>query len=128
MRVPEVSPLLRDLGISNIRPDSDGEIQRRPNLSLLQHSHLVFSILVDPAPPITANTLRVTLGPGLPEQEQILTRRRFDIAPTGFSALLIGKDGGEKFRSSQPVTLQKLNEIIDGMPMRQQEMHARSHP
>jgi hypothetical protein len=53
-------------------------------------------------------------------------RRRFHIAPTDFIVILIGKDGGEKLRSSKPLTIEKLNETIDAMPMRQQEM--RTHP
>jgi hypothetical protein len=53
-------------------------------------------------------------------------RHRFHIAPTDFVVILIGKDGGEKLRSTKPLTIDKLNETIDAMPMRQQEM--RSHP
>lgn len=40
----------------------------------------------------------------------------------GFTILLIGKDGGEKLRSHQPVTTTKLFNIIDAMPMRKEEM------
>ncbi|MCO5934367.1 DUF4174 domain-containing protein [Mucilaginibacter sp. RB4R14] len=39
-----------------------------------------------------------------------------------FTVTLTGKDGGEKYRSSQPINLQKLYGIIDAMPMRKQEM------
>ncbi len=53
-------------------------------------------------------------------------RRRFHIAPTDFTVILIGKDGGEKLRSTEPLTIEKLIETIDAMPMRQQEM--RSQP
>lgn len=99
-------------------------------LSLLNHHQaemkernlVVLEILIDPTPPITPNTLRVTLGPGLSDQEQILARRRFDVAPQAFTVLLVGKDGGEKFRSAHPVPMEKLNSIIDAMPMRQDEM------
>ena len=53
-------------------------------------------------------------------------RRRFHIRPNDFTVILLGKDGGEKFRSHAPVTIDQLNRIIDAMPMRQQEM--REHP
>jgi hypothetical protein len=36
--------------------------------------------------------------------------------------LLIGKDGGVKLRSAEPVPAERLFELIDGMPMRQSEM------
>ncbi len=43
-------------------------------------------------------------------------------ADAGFTALLIGKDGGEKLRSDTPVGKADLFPLIDSMPMRQQEM------
>ena len=39
-----------------------------------------------------------------------------------FLFILIGKDGGEKLRSTSPVNNQKLFGLIDQMPMRQSEM------
>jgi hypothetical protein len=36
--------------------------------------------------------------------------------------VLLGKDGGEKLRSRTPVTMERLNTLIDAMPMRQQEV------
>ena len=39
-----------------------------------------------------------------------------------FAAVLVGKDGGEKFRSEGPVSPEVLFEIIDAMPMRRREM------
>jgi hypothetical protein len=39
-----------------------------------------------------------------------------------FAIILTGKDGGDKFRSTKSVTLQKLYSIIDAMPMRIEEM------
>lgn len=49
-------------------------------------------------------------------------RARFGVEPYQFMVVLVGKDGGEKFRSSAPVTIEKLNALIDAMPMRQQEV------
>jgi hypothetical protein len=60
--------------------------------------------------------------------EQAAARRRFHIAPSSFTVILLGKDGGEKLRSTKPLTLQKLRDTIDAMPMRQEEMRARPTP
>ena len=49
-------------------------------------------------------------------------RTSFHVPPKDFTVILIGKDGGEKFRSHTPVTIEQLNHVIDAMPMRQQEM------
>lgn len=48
-------------------------------------------------------------------------RRRFGVAPDGFTVLLIGKDGGVKLRKSQPVQRHEFYLLIDRMPMRIQE-------
>jgi hypothetical protein len=49
-------------------------------------------------------------------------RRQFQVDDRRFTVVLLGKDGGEKFRSSKPVTIEKLDALIDAMPMRQQEV------
>ena len=51
-------------------------------------------------------------------------RRRFHVAPTDFTVILIGKDGGAKLRSGRPIPMTKLEETIDAMPMRKDEMKA----
>ena len=40
----------------------------------------------------------------------------------GFEIILIGKDGGVKFRSKTPISVEELFSLIDAMPMRRQEM------
>ncbi len=40
---------------------------------------------------------------------------QFGVAPKEFTVLLVGKDGGEKFRSHAPVTIEKLDALIDMM-------------
>ena len=40
----------------------------------------------------------------------------------GFTVVLIGKDGGEKFRDHQPIGVQHLFGLIDAMPMRRAEI------
>jgi hypothetical protein len=52
-------------------------------------------------------------------------RRTFSIGPGHFVVLLIGKDGGEKFRRQGRVQLAEIFSVIDGMPMRQREMKER---
>ena len=52
-------------------------------------------------------------------------RTRFQVDPAGFTIILVGKDGGEKFRSRKPVSVLKLDTLVDSMPMGQQEKSAR---
>jgi hypothetical protein len=49
-------------------------------------------------------------------------RDRYGVKAHTFRALLVGKDGGVKLDSAQPIALKKLTSTIDAMPMRQQEM------
>ena len=44
----------------------------------------------------------------------------------GFTVILVGKDGGDKLRSTKPLSLKTIFYTIDAMPMRQSEM--RRHP
>jgi hypothetical protein len=81
-----------------------------------QQDLVVLTVPVDAGPPITPETLRVTLGPGLPEVEQMLARRRFHIAPEAFEVVLLGKNGQERFRSDQPVGMDRLDRILDALP------------
>lgn len=45
-------------------------------------------------------------------------RRRYRLSPRGFTAVLIGKDGGSKLRARAPIAAATLEETIDAMPMR----------
>lgn len=47
-------------------------------------------------------------------------RARF--RPEGFSVVLIGLDGGEKFRSGEVVDPDRIDALIDRMPMRRREL------
>lgn len=49
-------------------------------------------------------------------------RRRFGIPAGAFRAVLVGKDGGAKLASPNPIPAERLFAEIDGMPMRQDEM------
>jgi len=57
----------------------------------------------------------------LPQEEPFL-RKRFHVSDKDFTVILIGKDGGEKLRSSEVLPFDKLRNIIDAMPMRRQEV------
>jgi hypothetical protein len=71
--------------------------------------------------PLAANSVE--------DQNAARTRKRFHITPGEFTVILLGKDGGEKVRKYKPVTIEQLNEIIDAMPMRKDEMRLRTkHP
>ena len=43
-----------------------------------------------------------------------------------FKLILIGKDGGEKYNSKKLVSINVIYELIDGMPMRKQEIKERN--
>lgn len=44
-----------------------------------------------------------------------------------FTFILVGRDGGEKLRSSDVVSAEKLFSLIDAMPMRQNEVERSRH-
>ncbi len=62
------------------------------------------------------------------EEEEHALRRRFHIHPDDFTVILLGKDGGEKFRSHAAITVEQLNGIVDAMPMRQAERRVQVAP
>ncbi len=49
-------------------------------------------------------------------------RAFYDLGFVEFGVILVGKDGTEKLRSSDPVPATTVFETIDAMPMRQREM------
>lgn len=49
-------------------------------------------------------------------------RRQFNIADGQFTVILIGKDGGEKYRTTSVPDMKAIFSLVDGMFMRQQEM------
>ena len=77
---------------------------------------LVTTTATPAQPPPPAGTVSATL------QQQKALRSQFQVSPGSFTVILVGKDGGEKFRSTTPVSFATLTHIIDAMPMRQQEM------
>lgn len=51
-------------------------------------------------------------------------RRRYNVSAGDFTVLLIGKDGGEKMRASDPLEPSEFHARIDSMPMRRSEMRS----
>jgi len=52
--------------------------------------------------------------------------QRFEVATDGFAVILVGKDGGAKLRSQEPVAAARIFDLIDSMPMRQAEMRRKA--
>lgn len=63
-----------------------------------------------------------------PQQQQLSTksvqalRQKYGVKYDEYTIILIGKDGGEKLRSKELLSLEKLYNTIDVMPMRRAEM------
>jgi hypothetical protein len=53
-------------------------------------------------------------------------RNLFETPPGKFTLILVGKDGGVKFRSNEQVSLEEIFELIDSMPMRKNEMRRKT--
>ncbi|MEW5809178.1 MAG: DUF4174 domain-containing protein [Actinomycetota bacterium] len=51
-------------------------------------------------------------------------RQRYGVTPDAFTAVLVGKDGGEKWRTDEVPDLEVVFSVIDGMPMRSREMNS----
>ena len=54
--------------------------------------------------------------------QTITLAKRYKVDSRNFTVILVGKDGGEKLRQQEPVTLDQLFGLIDQMPMRRREM------
>ena len=92
--------------------------QRRSLLAdeaaLADRDLVAFAVVGDQILPIYGEAPKGETADGL--------RDRYDVAAaTAFSALLIGKDGGVKWRGSKPIGLAELNGLIDAMPMRRSD-------
>lgn len=54
--------------------------------------------------------------------EAVAIRRALGLPEDAFRAVLVGKDGGAKLTSAEPIPPQRLFSTIDAMPMRRNEM------
>jgi hypothetical protein len=63
-------------------------------------------------------------GDGMPLTEGSARelRDRFDVAPDAFAVILLGLDGTEKRRETDPLSVDDLFRTIDAMPLRRAEM------
>ena len=61
----------------------------------------------------------------LKQSEMNAIRARFQTSPSDFVVVLVGKDGGEKFRSRKPVSVLQLDDLVDAMPMGRREKATR---
>ena len=58
-------------------------------------------------------------------KEAAALRRRLGLPATGFRAVLVGKDGGQKLAAAEPIPAETLVATIDAMPMRREEAAGR---
>jgi hypothetical protein len=61
-------------------------------------------------------------GEKLTEEDTTALRTRYEVTAGAFALRLVGKDGGVKLRSKEPVAPWRLFSLIDSMPMRRREM------
>ncbi len=61
-------------------------------------------------------------GKVLPTDEVRELRDAFNVTDDAFAVVLVGRDGGEKVRWTEPVSAQEIFGKIDAMPMRQEEV------
>jgi len=76
--------------------------------------------LLDDAAGLKERDIEVHEVLGLKANESVF--KQYKASSRKFTFILFGKDGGEKLRSNKPVSLEKLYQTIDAMPMRRQEM------
>lgn len=53
-------------------------------------------------------------------------RQYFKVAPGHLTVILVGKDGGVKLRRNEQINLNEIFVLIDGMPMRREEMRRKN--
>ena len=61
----------------------------------------------------------------LNSEQQSFLRKKFEVIDD-FVFILIGKDGRVKLRAKEPVSSEDLFSLIDGMPMRKEEMRRKA--
>ena len=67
-------------------------------------------------------TVREVVLTAVSEADRTYLAQRLRVSPSGFTLLLLGKDGGIKQRETKPVAPSSLFATIDAMPMRQLEV------
>ena len=69
---------------------------------------------------VVGDQVTVELG-GMPGESAAALRRQYGVSGA-FKAVLVGKDGGAKLSSFEPLSAIRLFSTIDAMPMRRNEM------
>ncbi|MBR9874227.1 MAG: DUF4174 domain-containing protein [Vibrionaceae bacterium] len=70
-----------------------------------------------------------TFPKGIKEELDIsVLSKKYGVKQGEYTAILLGKDGLEKYRWGAETDWQFINELIDEMPMRKQEMQAQHSP
>ena len=87
---------------------------------------VVIPVLVQAGPTEGPDMVRTIHPPVASDAEQIDLRHRFHVPAGEFTVVLIGKDGGSKLTQHDPVTAERLEQVIDSMPMRRGEMKQKS--
>ncbi|HEY0008318.1 MAG TPA: DUF4174 domain-containing protein [Tepidisphaeraceae bacterium] len=59
------------------------------------------------------------------EADAAAIRQRQKVDASAFAVHLIGKDGGTKLRREVPIGIEEINNLIDSMPMRKEEIRER---
>jgi hypothetical protein len=101
-------------------PDSQNEFLQEQN-KMLRQAHpglterdmLVVQVIENNV------ELNPPLKKAVPSAEAL--RQEFKVSPDQFTVVLIGKDGGEKYRAKHAQAPAVLFQIVDSMPMRQNE-------
>lgn len=66
-------------------------------------------------------------GKPLAEEKINSWRKKWKVQPDDFLLVLVGKDGGTKYRSSKKIDPSVIFDLIDSMPMRRAEMRRGKH-
>ena len=72
---------------------------------------------------VVGDSVTQQFGPA-PGADAAALRRKYGVERNEFHAILVGKDGGVKLKSPSPLSAARLSNVIDAMPMRQDEMRA----
>jgi hypothetical protein len=106
-----------------------------PLESFRWHKRILLVFAASPSDPLVLEQRRIVADAGADARERDLEvievtgssardaslRQRFAPLGSGFRAVLVGKDGGEKLSSDKPLVAERWIETIDAMPMRRQE-------
>ncbi len=93
---------------------------RRENAGFLERDMVFIEVYGDDRASLDGRRLPAGVGRQL--------RKRYAVADGELLVVLVGKDGGEKLRTSEDADFEKIFDLIDSMPMRRQEIRQRQSP